>query len=83
MQTAARIAALEGALARLRMLDEESEDEESEDEEPLPPYLLPLGPTWDQGQPQQDDQEELAVTLVRAGLAKKIGGRDNVASGAA
>ena len=32
---------------------------------------------------QRNDPEELAVTLVRAGLAKKIGGRDNVASGAA
>ena len=46
MQIAARIAALEGALARLRMLDEESEDEE-----PLPPYLLPMVPTWAQGLP--------------------------------
>ena len=47
MQIAARIAALEGALARLMMLDEESEDED------FPPYLLPMVPTWDQGQPDQ------------------------------
>ena len=52
VQIAARIAALEGALARLRMLDEESEDEE-----PLPPYLLPMVPTWDQGRPGQGDRE--------------------------
>ena len=81
METATRIAALEGALAHLRMLD--IADGESEDEEPLPEYL----PTWNlsqvEHQPQQNDQEELPVTLVRAGLAKKIGGRDNVASGAA
>ena len=48
MQIAARIAALEGALARLRMLDEESEDED------FPPYLLPVVPTWDQGQPDRE-----------------------------
>ena len=50
MQVAARIAALEGALARLRMLDEESEDED------FPPYLLPMVPTWDQGQPDQESR---------------------------
>ena len=50
MQIAARIAALEGALARLRMLDEESEDED------FPPYLLPIVPTWDQGQPGQESR---------------------------
>ena len=47
MQIAARIAALEGALARLRMLDEESEDED------FPPYLLPMVSTWAQGLPDQ------------------------------
>ena len=78
MQTSARIAALEGALARLRMRDEESEDEE-----PLPPYLLPLVPTWDQDQAEPQRGRELVETLVMAGLAKEIGGRDNVASGAA
>ena len=31
----------------------------------------------------QGDPEELAVTLVKAGLAKRIKGQDNVASGAA
>ena len=45
MQVAARIAALEEALARLMMLDEESEDED------YPPYLLPMVPTWAQGLP--------------------------------
>ena len=34
-----------------------------------------------QGDPE--DPEELAVTLVKAGLAKRIKGQDNVASGAA
>ena len=81
METAARIAALEGALANLRLRD--IANGESDDEEPLPEYL----PTWDLAQvehrPQRNDPEELAVTLVRAGLAKKIGGGDNVASGAA
>ena len=32
---------------------------------------------------RRGDPEELAMTLVKAGLAKRIKGRDNVASGAA
>ena len=55
METATRIAALDGALAHLRMLD--IANGESEDEEPLPEYL----PTWDlaqvEHQPQQNDPE--------------------------
>ena len=52
MQIAARIAALEGALVRLRMLDEESEDEG------MPPYLLPIVPTWDKGQPGKESRRQ-------------------------
>ena len=37
----------------------------------------------DDGGDDEDSEEELVVTLVKTGLAKKILGRDNVTSGAA
>ncbi len=59
LQIVARIAALEGAIASLRMREEESEDEE-----PMPPYQLPVVPTWDQVGPEPQQGGELVVTFV-------------------
>ena len=73
MERATRIAALEGALAALRLRDIANGEGD----------VVDHSHTQVEHLPQRNDPEELAVTLVRAGLAKKIGGRDNVASGAA
>ena len=68
-----RIAALEGALSVLRLGDTTSRVSNFG------------GPSRNQVEHLRrlGDPEELVVTLVKAGLAKKIRGRDNVASGAA
>ena len=73
MERATRIAALVGASAAVRLRDIANGGADIVD--PSHTQVKHLH--------QRSDPEELAVTLVRAGLAKKIGGRDNVASGAA